>query len=45
MPPEPHTRLTEVIEIMRFRLAPGRDEAEFVAAGYSRSSPISSPAW
>jgi hypothetical protein len=28
----PETRLAEVIEIMRFRLAPGCDEAEFIAA-------------
>ena len=28
----PHTRLTEVIEIMRFRLAQGCDEAKFIAA-------------
>jgi hypothetical protein len=30
--PEPETRLAGVIEIMRFRLAPGCDEAEFIAA-------------
>lgn len=30
----PHTRLTEVIEIMRFRLAPGCDEAKFIAADH-----------
>lgn len=31
-PPASASRLSAVIEIMRFRLPPGRDEAEFLAA-------------